>query len=167
MQLKALAVNHFGSGSTRSSIVWPSWILNLFVWIWIRILPSITTKNKEKPQFLLFCDFFYDFYLFMLMYLQKGMIMKIIFFLLLDGHWRKEQDPDTEPNLLVKGRVRIRMRIRIKMSRIWNTAHNSKKHRILDRNLYYVVYFCACVILFTGSISYRGCVLVQCTSYLW
>jgi hypothetical protein len=82
-------------------------------WIRIRILPSKSkAKNEEKPWFLLLCDFLMTFYFWkmLLTYLQKGIRLKtwrtkIIFCWHLEGHWRKEKDPEPypHPDPFVKG----------------------------------------------------------------
>jgi hypothetical protein len=58
------------------------------------------------------------------MYLQKITNKKIwnfFFFWHLEGHWRKKQDLDPDPDLIVRV-TDPRIRIRIKMSRIGNTC---------------------------------------------
>ncbi len=60
---------------------------------------------------------------------SKSNAQKIIFYWRLEGHWRKEQDP--EPALLVKGMdPRIWIRIHTKMSRFRNSAHNQVRSGI-------------------------------------
>jgi hypothetical protein len=59
------------------------------------------------------------------MYLQKlrsrKLFKNLVFCWRLEGHWRKYQDPEPDPDPLVRGRD-PRIRIRTKMSWIHNTG---------------------------------------------
>ncbi len=109
--IRLCSVSASGYGSVGSVCFWASWIRirirNLFVRI--RILPS-TSKKINNLDFLLFCDFFMTYYLrnMVWMYLQKWVSIKtwrkiIIFCCHLEGHRRKEQDPDPHPDPLAEG----------------------------------------------------------------
>ncbi len=58
-----------------------------------------SNNTGTQHWFLLFCDFFKTFYLWKMMqiYLQKLISKKNFFCWCLQGHWRKQQDPDPDP----------------------------------------------------------------------
>ncbi len=68
---------------------------------------------------------------------RKNCVKKLVFCWHLEGQWRKKQDPDQDPDPLVRGmdpRIRIRIRIHPKMSWIRNTALNKNKWQIAKKS---------------------------------
>ncbi len=113
---------------------------------WFRILPSTSKKMKKIFDFywfVTFCDFISsknDVNVPSKRNKCKNLVKTIIFGWHLEGRWRKEQDPDSDRDPLVKDTdPRIRIRIRTKISRIRNTGgYMKKKRKLSDRSRWLV-----------------------------
>ncbi len=91
--------------------------------IWIRIFPSSSKNSKKNLYFYCFVTslwiLIFEEWLNVPSKSTGNKQKKLDFLGCLEGHWQKEQDPEPDPNPLVKRAKDPRIRIRTNMSQIW------------------------------------------------
>jgi len=137
----------------RSVCFWASWIRIRNYFVRIRILPSTSEKLINTlisaPYPLM------TFYLWRLMYInvpternKQNKLEKELGNWNLGSHWRKEQDPESDPDPSIKC-TDPRIRIRIKISRIRNTESTVVNSPVL------VLFLCFIAVLWIGIFFMR------------